>query len=274
MHHFGLEIVNNPSRSANTLNNQHNCDALRYVAVDDVCQLINIDVDGSSVWNSKDNVWKVTSTGQNIPKIFTTQSTSPIVTSSTFGAITTSILTTTSTSTSETATTVPLVTTTPPTETTTPAAATTPAGSTTAATTPTPATTTTVVGTTAPPTCARGWQQYEGSCYLWVEIMYEWKVAKNNCESMGANLTSAANAGEDAFVYSIMGSGIWTSGNDMATEGTFMWSPHEAFTYINWSNNEPGGGTMENCMSIKGNTGRWADFACSQLFTSMCKKAV
>lgn len=41
---------------------------------------------------------------------------------------------------------------------------------------------------------------------------------------------------------------FWVGGTDQENEGDWMWIDGSGFVYQNWQENEPGGGTNENCL--------------------------
>ena len=58
----------------------------------------------------------------------------------------------------------------------------------------------------------------------------------------------------------------WVGGNDIGSEGTFVWEDGSAWSYTNWDSGEPSndGGT-EHCVELRqaNPNGAWNDADCS-----------
>ena len=60
--------------------------------------------------------------------------------------------------------------------------------------------------------------------------------------------------------------------NDSATDGTWVWVDGEEWgQYTNWGPGEPNGDTMEECLEMFHNTGKWNDRGSKILQFSVCK---
>ncbi len=82
---------------------------------------------------------------------------------------------------------------------------------------------------------------YEGSTYF-VSNFYEPTGAGANAAAIatGGHLATIADAGENAFVSSILGANTaWIGFTDQAVEGSFEWVTGEPVTYTNWCPGEP-----------------------------------
>ena len=62
-------------------------------------------------------------------------------------------------------------------------------------------------------------------------------------------------------------------GEDKTTEGTFVWTDGTSFTFTNWKDGQPGGGTVQNCLQMRFTDGLWDDMKCSKdTNVYICKK--
>ncbi len=72
----------------------------------------------------------------------------------------------------------------------------------------------------------------------------DWTASEAEAVSLGGHLVTIGSAAEDAFVYSTFSVGddsraLWIGLNDVAVEGTFVWSSGEPVVYTNWAAGEP-----------------------------------
>ena len=147
----------------------------------------------------------------------------------------------------------------------------------------TPAPTTTVAATTIsiPPSdkCATGWLHFGTKCYKLFTAELSFNDARASCRcDNGADLVSIGSAEENTQVSSLAGSTAktWTGGNDLQTEGTYVWTDGTSFSYTNWkaSPQQPNnGGTDGNqdCISMD-TDGVWDDVSCSSTRQYICEK--
>ncbi len=81
--------------------------------------------------------------------------------------------------------------------------------------------------------------------YELTAVRMNWDVAESFAQSVGGHLVSITSAAEQAFIVAnfLVGANdrlpVWLGINDVATEGTFVWTTGEPVTYTNWDNNEP-----------------------------------
>jgi hypothetical protein len=92
-----------------------------------------------------------------------------------------------------------------------------------------------------------------GNYYELVTTPVGWEAAKTAAEGMSlsgatGHLATLTTAEEDAFVAGFAAaSDAWFGASDLAVEGTWEWVTGETWSYDNWNNGEPNGGTTENC---------------------------
>jgi hypothetical protein len=93
-----------------------------------------------------------------------------------------------------------------------------------------------------------------------------WCEAEAAAVKLGGHLVTIDDGDENSFVWSQFGSSdreLWIGYNDMATEGSFVWSSGAASTFTSWDTGEPSGGG-ENCAAfIPLRPGSWNDFDCT-----------
>ncbi|XP_041640930.1 ladderlectin-like [Cheilinus undulatus] len=83
--------------------------------------------------------------------------------------------------------------------------------------------------------CPSGWEQYKGSCYLYMSSPTSWIHAETNCYIQGASLASA----HDDFDYTFLQS-LTSRGNSLTAwvGGYFLqgwrWVDQSRFNYNNW----------------------------------------
>ncbi|MBL9120416.1 MAG: hypothetical protein JNL80_10940 [Phycisphaerae bacterium] len=83
----------------------------------------------------------------------------------------------------------------------------------------------------------------------------------------GYDLVSITSGAEDAWVrhnllMHVPGLPVYDGRiglNDIATEGTFLWTSGERASFLRWAPGQPNGGTSEDTVLIRGSDGRWED---------------
>ncbi|MBA4175275.1 MAG: hypothetical protein C0505_01725 [Leptothrix sp. (in: Bacteria)] len=81
---------------------------------------------------------------------------------------------------------------------------------------------------------------YGGSTYH-LSTNATWAAAEAEAVAAGGNLVTLNSAAEENAIKAYFGTAtlFWIGLNDVASEGTFVWSSGEAVTYTNWSGGEP-----------------------------------
>jgi cysteine-rich repeat protein len=100
-----------------------------------------------------------------------------------------------------------------------------------------------------------------------------WADAHTACTDAGAHLASITDAGEQAFLQPLLRTASWLGGQDMSTEGTFVWSTGEAFdAYTNWDTDQPdnGPGPAADCVAVDVG-GAWVDGDCTATLAWICE---
>jgi cysteine-rich repeat protein len=107
-----------------------------------------------------------------------------------------------------------------------------------------------------------------GHCYRFYLDAKTWPLAEGDCEAWGGaaglgHLVSIANTTEQAFVVALRpGSSAWLGGRDTVTEGTFTWLDGTLFSFTSFAPGKPDGGTVQNCLFMRGDNDGWDDHEC------------
>ncbi|XP_053376461.1 lectin-like [Mercenaria mercenaria] len=123
----------------------------------------------------------------------------------------------------------------------------------------------------------KGSREFNGSLYNLITETKNWYDAKENCESLGGNLTDIRSSAEQDFIIELFDVyvKVWTGGSNAVDENTFSWLDGSAVSsgYTNWAPNQPWhpcGGIR--CISVLQTWSyRWNDEACDNKMRSVCK---
>ena len=106
------------------------------------------------------------------------------------------------------------------------------------------------------------------TCYeAFTAVPQTWADAQSICAGRGGALVRIDSDTENAIVTGLAnGNRAWIGGNDLTTEGTFLWTDGTTFavTYTNWRTGEPNNGNgnfQEDCALIEA-AGTWYDRPC------------
>jgi hypothetical protein len=120
--------------------------------------------------------------------------------------------------------------------------------------------------------CAFGTNYYFGS------KKSTWNEARNTCKKLWGGqgeLARIESGVENQWVFKHAGKDKhdWIGGNDMAKEGTFVWSDGCAMKYKNFAKNQPDDYRKnEDCVHFFGNrNGKWNDWDCSKKTSFVCE---
>ncbi|XP_066537164.1 macrophage mannose receptor 1-like [Hoplias malabaricus] len=126
--------------------------------------------------------------------------------------------------------------------------------------------------------CTTPWIPYSGHCYLLYRTKKTWLEAKDTCRREGGDLLSVLSVEEQSFVISQLGylktDEVWIGLNDLKTAMLFDWSDHSSVPFVLWDVNEPSHDATlkEDCVSMRGEEGKWADQVCQNKYEYICKK--
>lgn len=103
----------------------------------------------------------------------------------------------------------------------------------------------------------------------------DWQSAENESVSLGGHLVTINDLAEHNFIWSLSGAGtaqnagqIWIGFNDIAVEGSFVWTSGETPGYTNWASGEPNNlGGNEDAVHMRSvyPNGEWNDVPISLL---------
>ncbi len=125
--------------------------------------------------------------------------------------------------------------------------------------------------------CPCNVEYYDGDTYLYCTTALAWSDAEASCATYGYHLLTIDDKTENiwndntADAYS---TGKWWMGmNDIASEGTWVWSDGTTVSYTNWHSGEPNdGGGNEDCGQLNRFTDEtWNDEPCSSAFAYICE---
>ena len=108
--------------------------------------------------------------------------------------------------------------------------------------------------------------------------------ASQECFNGGGRLVALKTAARQAEVIAalhaagITQSWVWVGANDIATEGTWIWSDGTGVSYpgayTRWQSGEPNDARQsEDCMGLITSSGLWNDWSCSHALISVCEGA-
>ena len=111
--------------------------------------------------------------------------------------------------------------------------------------------------------------------FHYVSTSLTWQAAEDNCLSLGGHLASAHSVEEQESLLALGGtSRYWIGGNDIATEGSWMWSDGTPWDYTAWCGPEPNNMGNEDCVENHGTHLCWNDRPCGTTQRSICKLLV
>ncbi|KAL9974658.1 hypothetical protein ACROYT_G011721 [Oculina patagonica] len=118
-----------------------------------------------------------------------------------------------------------------------------------------------------------GWTQFNNHCYKYFSDATSWSTAKSHCESLGAILVTIHSEEENSFVHTLISEGIWLGGNDINSEGSWVWEDGENWgRFTSWISGEPNNQYNEDCLVMVFEVGNWNDLSCSASRARVCKK--
>ena len=124
-----------------------------------------------------------------------------------------------------------------------------------------------------------GWRLFNAACYKFFTEAKPWSEAEQYCDQqLNSTLVTINSQEENNFVKSLLLASIgdekaWIGGNDMDTEGTWVWVDGSDWSeFDNWNTNEPNGGRNESCVEILPDREyKWNDIPCAESKAFICK---
>ena len=127
--------------------------------------------------------------------------------------------------------------------------------------------------------CDFGWTFADDACFKLFgdDAPLSWADAEEACQEMGSqtHLASVTSAEQQRTVEHLAGGAdlAWIGLNDMAEEGSFVWSNDEPLEYTNWAQNEGPDGASGAVTTVRRSDWQWSDGAPSTTkFPYICAK--
>ena len=113
-----------------------------------------------------------------------------------------------------------------------------------------------------------------GQCYRNENTSRNWGAQRNRCNEVGSELITISSVAENRWLQLVGGIGndFWIGLNDIATEGTFVWSSGQTPGFTNWADGEPNnfsGG--EDCAAYDEGNSQWNDVTCATNVRAICE---
>ncbi|MFT3909366.1 MAG: HYR domain-containing protein [Ferruginibacter sp.] len=103
---------------------------------------------------------------------------------------------------------------------------------------------------------------FNGHKYYLSTNAVTWQQAKTAAAAIGGKLVSVTTAGEMNFL-AAFNKRFWIGLTDEVTEGTYIWSSGEPYSYTNWNAGEPNNSGNEDYIEMFGIDGKWNDLPAS-----------
>jgi Flp pilus assembly pilin Flp len=87
-----------------------------------------------------------------------------------------------------------------------------------------------------------------------------WSTANQSAISNGGHLADISSSGENSFLASKISTYSWIGYNDVASEGSFVWSSGSQSTYTNWRSSEPSNSGGNEDHTILWPNQEWSDW--------------
>ncbi len=114
-------------------------------------------------------------------------------------------------------------------------------------------------------------RQGAGHAYKVFTVPLAWPAARDACLRNAGHLATLADAEEEAFVSTLVGTRVWIGACDADKEGTFAWVTNEAFSFRRFGPKEPDDhdGT-DDCVAL-GPDPVWHDRTCGEANAYVCE---
>ncbi|XP_061758841.1 galactose-specific lectin nattectin-like [Nerophis ophidion] len=140
------------------------------------------------------------------------------------------------------------------------------------------------------PSCPKGYTRVEDRCFIFVHSERDFADAQLTCEALGANLASVTSAVENAVILELINiakedrlAETWIGYNDIATDGTFVWTDGTTPGFTNFDGPAPNDNGPLDCVLINGVVGSpvnpsapgplfWDAVNCDDLHYFVCAK--
>lgn len=115
--------------------------------------------------------------------------------------------------------------------------------------------------------------RYQDALYFPVRQALSQADARSWCQARNGQLASVGSSAENTAITGMFSGGetVWIGGNDVVTEGTWVWEDGSPWSYINWASGEPNNVGNEDCLALRTFDAFWNDSACSLPLYSVCE---
>ena len=97
-----------------------------------------------------------------------------------------------------------------------------------------------------------------------------WQSSQQAAYAYGADLVSIRCLEQNARLTQLTTEYVWVGGNDLTTEGDWMFPVGGSMTYTNWAPNEPNDAYNEDCLQFNWKpSGQWNDARCSNSYKAI-----
>ncbi|XP_029441205.1 C-type lectin domain family 11 member A [Rhinatrema bivittatum] len=129
--------------------------------------------------------------------------------------------------------------------------------------------------------CLKG-RRFTRKCYLLFLHFESYAAAQQLCHGRGGSLAMPADQQEYAalaqYVHDALSPfnwPVWIGINDQRSEGMYLYESGHRVSFFNWYKDhlvtQPNGGTVENCISVSSDDGKWWDNDCSRRMYYVCE---
>ncbi|KAM8881167.1 ladderlectin-like [Synchiropus picturatus] len=126
--------------------------------------------------------------------------------------------------------------------------------------------------------CPRGWKEFRGRCFLYVETELSWANAEKYCRSMNANLASIQSDDEENFLDEYFdGKGspdTWIGASDCVQENSYWWTDGADFAKVDWCEGQPLQDGSKYCLMLNNVDDCWSAEDCSSTKAFLCAKNI
>ncbi|XP_045205452.1 perlucin-like protein [Mercenaria mercenaria] len=130
--------------------------------------------------------------------------------------------------------------------------------------------------------CPEGWFIIDNSCYFIPDQLMNFEDSVAKCESLNAHVVIIDNVDENnSLKAKLMTSaedvtGYFIAFTDIVEEGTWtVYGTTDPITFLDWAQNEPTGGSSENCMALYVYFNlQWVDIRCNLAMKTICEKEI
>ena len=116
-----------------------------------------------------------------------------------------------------------------------------------------------------------------GGAYVVCSIGTDWESASITCESLGAELVTVDDSGENSYLTTVIDAAltstpIWIGYEDFDGDGTYAWASGAPTFFEPWASGEPSGDAGAGSAAILRNDGYWYSQAIGTTYPFVCER--